>query len=64
MIEFVDVNKNFGEYHIIKNLSLKIEKGKIAGKPGPMMAGSHEITIDIKGKGVHTAQYLKGKDAL
>ncbi|MFR3817513.1 MAG: ABC transporter ATP-binding protein [Fusobacterium varium] len=29
MIEFVDVNKNFGEYHIIKNLSLKIEKGKI-----------------------------------
>lgn len=39
----------------------KIEKGKIAGKPGPMMAGSHEITIDIKGKGVHTAQYLKVK---
>lgn len=29
MIEFIDVNKNFGEYHIIKNLSLKIEKGKI-----------------------------------
>ncbi|EHO82214.1 ABC transporter ATP-binding protein [Fusobacterium ulcerans] len=29
MIEFVDVNKNFGEYHIIKNLSMKIEKGKI-----------------------------------
>ena len=29
MIEFVDVNKNFGEYHIIKNLSLTIEKGKI-----------------------------------
>lgn len=29
MIEFVDINKNFGEYHIIKNLSMKIEKGKI-----------------------------------
>lgn len=29
MIEFIDVNKNFGKYHIIKNLSLKIEKGKI-----------------------------------
>lgn len=29
MIEFVDVNKKFGEYHIIKNLSLKIERGKI-----------------------------------
>ena len=29
MIEFVDVNKNFGEYHIINNLSMKIEKGKI-----------------------------------
>lgn len=29
MIEFVDVNKNFGEYHIIKNLSMKIKKGKI-----------------------------------
>lgn len=29
MIEFIDVNKKFGEYHIIKNLSLKIERGKI-----------------------------------
>ena len=29
MIEFVDVNKNFGEHHVIKKLSFKIEKGKI-----------------------------------
>ena len=66
--------KRLCEKHILKtyhvkaifglHLMPKIEKGKIAGKPGPMMAGSHEITIDIKGKGVHTAQYLKGKDAL
>lgn len=46
------------------HLMPKIEKGKIAFKQGAMMAGSHEIFIDIKGKAVHIAQYKKGNDAL
>ena len=49
MIEFVDVNKNFGEYHIIKNLSMKIKKGKITviiGSSGCGKTTSGKIYID------------------
>ena len=41
-----------------------IKKGNIASKSGYMMAKSAEITVDIKGKAVHIAQYSNGRDAL
>lgn len=64
MIEFVDVNKNFGEYHIIKNLSMKIEKGKITVIIGSSGCGKtttlkmiNKLIIPTSGK-----IYIDGED--
>ena len=64
MIEFVDVNKNFGEYHIIKNLSMKIEKGKITVIIGSSGCGKtttlkmiNKLIISTSGK-----IYIDGED--
>lgn len=64
MIEFVDVNKNFGEYHIIKNLSMKIEKGKITVIIGSSDCGKtttlkmiNKLIIPTSGK-----IYIDGED--
>lgn len=46
--------------HLWPNLS----KGVIATKPGPMMARSSEVNIDIHGKKSHAASYTEGIDAL
>lgn len=64
MIEFVDINKNFGEYHIIKNLSMKIEKGKITVIIGSSGCGKtttlkmiNKLIIPTSGK-----IYIDGED--
>lgn len=64
MIEFVDVNKNFEEYHIIKNLSMKIEKGKITVIIGSSGCGKtttlkmiNKLIIPTSGK-----IYIDGED--
>ena len=64
MIEFVDVNKNFGEYHIIKNLSMKIKKGKITVIIGSSGCGKtttlkmiNKLIIPTSGK-----IYIDGED--
>lgn len=64
MIEFVDVNKKFGEYHIIKNLSLKIERGKITVIIGSSGCGKtttlkmiNKLIIPTSGK-----IYIDGED--
>lgn len=64
MIEFVDINKNFGEYHIIKKLSMKIEKGKITVIIGSSGCGKtttlkmiNKLIIPTSGK-----IYIDGED--
>lgn len=41
-----------------------LEEGKIGIRPGPMMARTQELYIDISGKSSHGAQPHKGKDAV
>lgn len=64
MIEFIDVNKNFGEYHIIKNLSLKIEKGKITVIIGSSGCGKTTILKMINKLILPTSGkiYIDGED--
>ena len=64
MIEFVDVNKNFGEYHIIKNLSMKIEKGKITVIIGSSGCGKTTTLKMINKLIIHTSEkiYIDGED--
>ena len=64
MIEFVDVNKKFGEYHIIKNLSLTIEKGKITVLIGSSGCGK-TTTLKMINKLILPASgkiYIDGED--
>ncbi len=42
----------------------EVEEGKIGVKPGPMMAQTGEIYIEVEGKSSHGAQPHKGHDAL
>ncbi len=38
--------------------------GAVAGRPGPLMAGSSEVTVEITGKSCHIARAGAGADAL
>ncbi len=38
--------------------------GTIASRPGPLLARSSEVTVDIEGKSSHIARYGEGRDAL
>ena len=43
MIELIDVNKFFGDKHVLKNINLKIEQGEVVALIGP--SGSGKTTI-------------------
>jgi amidohydrolase len=42
----------------------ELEEGRVASRPGPMMAQTEEVYIDIFGESCHGAQPHKGKDAV
>ena len=71
MIEFVDVNKKFGEYHIIKNLSLTIEKGKITVLIGSSGCGKtttlkmiNKLILPTSGKIYIDGENISQKDTI
>ena len=39
MIELIDVNKFFGDKHVLKNINLKIEQGEVVALIGPSGSG-------------------------
>lgn len=39
MIELIDVNKYFGDKHVLKNINLKIEQGEVVALIGPSGSG-------------------------
>lgn len=41
-----------------------LEKGAVSSRPGPMMARSTEVNVDIEGLSAHCGQPEKGRDAL
>lgn len=41
-----------------------VEEGRIGARPGPIMAQTEEIYIDVEGQSSHGAQPHKGRDAL
>lgn len=41
-----------------------VAKGKIAVRPGPMMARSNEVTVRVEGKSAHLSRAEQGKDAM
>lgn len=42
----------------------EVEQGRVGIRPGPMMAQTEEVFIDVKGQSCHGAQPHRGKDAL
>ena len=55
-------------YHVTRIFGLHVwpgvPKGKIATRPGAMMARSNEVTLHIKGKSVHLSRIAQGRDAM
>lgn len=58
----------FEKYHTTAIFGMhmwpNLPAGKIATRPGPLMARSSEVTIEIQGVSAHAAKYEEGKDAL
>jgi amidohydrolase len=42
----------------------EVEQGRVGIRPGPMMAQTEEVFIDVEGQSCHGAQPHRGKDAL
>lgn len=53
------VSRVFG-LHLWPNL----EEGRVASRPGPLMARSNEVTVSVTGKSVHLSRAAQGRDAL
>lgn len=49
MIEFKNVNKHFGNYHVLKNINLKIEDGELVTIIGPSGSGKSTLIRCING---------------
>lgn len=58
----------FEKYRVRRVFGLHIwpglPEGTVWSKPGPLMARSSEVTVDIEGKSVHISKYREGRDAL
>lgn len=58
----------FEEYHCDRifgwHLWPDLPAGTIAGRPGPLLARSSEVTVTVTGKSSHVAKPHEGKDAL
>ena len=49
MITFKNLEKKFGKFHVLKNISLKVQPGKITAIVGPNGSGKTTIIKSILG---------------
>ena len=63
-IEFKDLNKNFGDNHVLKNINLGIEKGQLVTLLGPSGCGKSTLLRCLAGlEQVTSGQvFLDGQD--